>query len=278
MLYIILPVHNRFDVTFNFIKCLELQSYKEYHLILVDDGSTDGSEKVADGKIKNFTLIKGNGDLWWAGSLQKGINWLIDNNIDKSSFVLFANDDISFESSFLEVGINLVKNRGGMVSANEVSFHDKNEIIIETGVKANFNNLTFEISKNPDEINCLPTRALFTTIENIVITGNFHPKVLPHYLSDYEYTYRALKKGIKLSTSNELLIQSNPFLSGYRKFSEISFWEFLQKYFSKKSVNNPIYYTNFVIFTSNYIFIPINIIRIWLGAIKNIFSFYLRKH
>ena len=144
MLYIILPVHNRVEITLNFIKLLELQSYSEYHLILVDDGSTDGSDKVADRKIKNLTLIKGDGNLWWAGSLQKGIDWLFKNQIDKKSLVLFTNDDIVFGSSFLDIGIKLVKTRGGMVSANEVCIEGNNQIIKETGVKANFNYLTFE--------------------------------------------------------------------------------------------------------------------------------------
>jgi glycosyltransferase involved in cell wall biosynthesis len=37
--YILLPVHNRKEVTQSFIKCLNAQSVKDFHLVLIDDGS-----------------------------------------------------------------------------------------------------------------------------------------------------------------------------------------------------------------------------------------------
>ncbi|MCK5537931.1 MAG: glycosyltransferase family 2 protein, partial [Bacteroidales bacterium] len=39
MIYIILPVHNRKKITEKFIKCLVKQTYQDFKLILVDDGS-----------------------------------------------------------------------------------------------------------------------------------------------------------------------------------------------------------------------------------------------
>ena len=45
-LYILLPVHNRCDITREFIDCLKAQTFQDYHLVLIDDGSTDGTEQM----------------------------------------------------------------------------------------------------------------------------------------------------------------------------------------------------------------------------------------
>ena len=70
MIYIILPVHNRKVTTEKFIKSLVAQTYKEFKLILVDDGSTDGTDKMVLSYIPDGIILKGDGNLWWAGGLQ----------------------------------------------------------------------------------------------------------------------------------------------------------------------------------------------------------------
>ena len=75
-IYILLPVHNRREITGDFIDCLEAQTWQHYHLVLIDDGSTDGTEQMVRERVENLTVIRGNGDWWWAGCLQQGFNFL----------------------------------------------------------------------------------------------------------------------------------------------------------------------------------------------------------
>jgi glycosyltransferase involved in cell wall biosynthesis len=75
-IYILLPVHNRREITKVFIDCLEAQTWQNYHLVLIDDGSTDGTEQVVRERVENLTVIRGNGNWWWAGCLQQGFNFL----------------------------------------------------------------------------------------------------------------------------------------------------------------------------------------------------------
>ena len=69
---IILPVHNRFKTTENFIRHLLKQDYDNYHLILIDDGSTDGTSEMVLSLMPAAKIIKGDGSLWWGGALQEG--------------------------------------------------------------------------------------------------------------------------------------------------------------------------------------------------------------
>ena len=52
-IYILLPVHNRVEITTRFCECLLLQSYANYKLILIDDGSTDGTADVVKSIVSN---------------------------------------------------------------------------------------------------------------------------------------------------------------------------------------------------------------------------------
>ena len=95
--YILLPVHNRKKITANFIACLKNQSYSNYHLILIDDGSNDGTSEMVRNEIENLTVITGKGNWWWGGALHQGYKWIKKNVSDKNSFVLIINDDTEFK-------------------------------------------------------------------------------------------------------------------------------------------------------------------------------------
>ena len=73
-IYILLPVHNRREITRDFIDCLVAQTWQNYHLVLIDDGSTDGTDQMVREQVENLTVIRGKGEWWWAGCLQQGFD------------------------------------------------------------------------------------------------------------------------------------------------------------------------------------------------------------
>ena len=114
-LYVLLPVHNRITITDGFIACLLSQTFKNYHLILIDDGSNDGTSEMVRSKVPNLTIIRGQGDWWWAGSLQQGLNCLKSQQLSNDDLVLFINDDFLlgehkfFEAMFFDAVGDLVR-------------------------------------------------------------------------------------------------------------------------------------------------------------------------
>lgn len=263
--YILLPVHNRCAVTEQFIGCLADQNYSNYHLILIDDGSADGTAEMVKAKIRNLTVIKGRGDWWWAGSLQQGINWLEKHDVESRSIVMFANDDITFEKDFLQKAVNIL---GSVETAFVLPFlrDEQKGLPEESGVEADLKNLTFISAATPDKINCLSTRGLLMRMVDLRRVGGFRPKLLPHYWSDYEFTIRAHRKGIRLCTRPDLAISLDRDQSGYRDFSTIGFIEFLRRYFSKRSLINPLYHTSFALLACPLSSLPLNVAKIWRNA------------
>ena len=269
-IHIMLPVHNRRVITEKIIDCLLAQSFSNFHLLLIDDGSTDGTSEMVKAKIDNLTIIKGAGKWWWAGSLQQGIDWLKRNAVDEKDVIVFMNDDVSFDDQFLQTAINLL-GKGDEFLLPQI-INKKTGEIEESGVHADLKKLTFIVARSAAEINCLPTRGLFMRMSTLCKVGDFYPRLLPHYLSDYEFTIRAYKLGFTLRTSSKLLISVDSTASGFREFEGLSLLEFIRKYFSAKSPTNPIYWTAFTLLVSKKFFIPWNMLRIWLNASKTIFN------
>ena len=57
--FLLLPVHNRKEVTGEFIQCLLRQTYQSYRLVLIDDGSTDGTAEMVSQAIPGVVVIQG---------------------------------------------------------------------------------------------------------------------------------------------------------------------------------------------------------------------------
>lgn len=270
-IYILLPVHNRRAVTEHFVDCLAAQKYSNYHLLLIDDGSTDNTDQMVQAKIENTTVLKGKGNWWWAGSLQQGINWLESNNAKDHEIILFANDDITFDTDFLSAAVFTLD---GMKNSLLLPYLRDNETGVpqESGIEANLRDLTFRPATSKDKINCLPTRGLFMRMEVLRRIGGFYPRLLPHYLSDYEFTIRAHKNGLHLCTSADIAISLDRSQTGYHSFDDTKFLNFIKKYFSKKSVSNPVYHTSFIILTNTLSEMPRNFFKIWRNAGALVFS------
>jgi len=266
-IYVLLPVHNRRAVTASFVDSLKAQTFSNYHLVLIDDGSTDGTAEMVRESIPTATVLRGKGDWWWAGSLQRGLDWLEQENVPDDAIVLFTNDDVEFGPDYLERAAALMKGKQRTLVLSRTR-DPLTGAIDETGVTADLRRLTFTISKSSESINCLPTRGLFAHWSDVKKIGGFHPTLLPHYLSDYEYTIRAHKRGMRCETSSELVITSNEKTTGYREIKEASMKSALAKLFSKKASGNPVYWTSFVILTVPPPWIIPGLMRVWVGGAR----------
>lgn len=267
--YVLLPVHNRRALTEQFVLCLVAQTYQNFRLVLIDDGSTDGTAEMATGHLPGTAVLRGKGNWWWAGSLQQGLDWLRREGIAEEALILMINDDLKVGPEYLERAVRLMAGKQKTFLLSQ--FHGAIEgIAEENGTHVDLQTLDFSVAESPDQINCLSTQGLFAYWKDVEAVGDFHPRLLPHYLSDYEYTIRAHRLGFMLETSPELLIDLNRDSTGYHKIAEKNFWVFLKKFFSVKSPGNPIYFSVFVVLACPRRWIAGNLFRIWNNTRKGI--------
>lgn len=93
---IITPVHNRRELTLQFLKSLSRidRSGLNIHAIIVDDGSTDGTTEAVSEKFPEVEIIKGDGNLWYTGGTNRGIEAALRHNPD---YILCVNNDSILE-------------------------------------------------------------------------------------------------------------------------------------------------------------------------------------
>ena len=275
-LYILLPVHNRCEITKKFIDCLVAQTYQNFHLVLIDDGSIDGTEQMVREKIDNLTVLKGNGSWWWAGCLQQGYDWLKENKINDSDTILIINDDVIIEKDFLAKGKSLLSAGNQSILLAQFRFSADSQPI-ETGIDADLKHLSFANASSPEKINCLSTRGIFLKWSDFLIIGGFHPRLLPHYWSDYEFTIRANRKGYKCLTSPEISLLPMLQESGRQDLDYSSFFSLLSSLFSTKSIPNPVHKISFIFLACPVKWWPRNFFRIFFETTKIILSYPLRE-
>ena len=189
------------------------------------------------------------------------IQFFEKKKISYDDSVFITNDDVVFGKEFLAKGISILeKNKQTLLLAQ---FQDEdNSPPEETGVHVDFKKFSFSIASSSEDINCLSTRGLFLKWRDFVDIGGFHPTILPHYLSDYEFTIRAHKKGYRCLTSPDVTLSPKLHETGRLGLDYSSYFRLLGSLFSIKSYNNPVYQISFIFLVCPGRWIPRNLLKI----------------
>ncbi len=119
-------------------------------------------------------------------------------------------------------------------------------------------------------MNCFSTRGLFLPARDFLELGGFHPRLLPHYLSDYEFTIRARRSGYELCSDPRVLLWYNPNTTGFRSPADGAVRQYLSETLSTRSVSNPIYWTTFLFLACPRRHLARNLFRVWRGFARGL--------
>ena len=127
MIYIIIPVFNRWHFTELCLLSLLKQNFHKYKIVVVDHGSTDGtSEKIAT-QFPLVIVITGDESMWWAAATNLGVQYAISNNAD---FVLTLNNDLEVNSDYLNSLLKIYyENKPCLVGSLTVDIKNQDKIL-----------------------------------------------------------------------------------------------------------------------------------------------------
>ena len=249
MIHVIIPVFNRLNLTKKCLYSLNNQkNAKDLNIIIVNDGSTDGTEQYLKNNFPQITVLNGSGSLFWGGAISLGIEYVIKISQSKD-WVLLVNNDVELSQDAIS---NLIKeaekkDRKVIVGALTVNADDKTTIITSgTIVKSWFLNITKHVYKgicvnqildrDPIMVDFLTGRSLLHPVEIFYTAGNYDAKTFSHYGADDEFSMRVKKYGF----STLLCLSSIVFLHQNEKYEKkkIDFKNFFFTIFGKKSSSN----------------------------------------
>ena len=138
MFYILVPVYNVEKYIDNSIQSVINQTFTNWNLLLVDDGSTDGCGNICDkySKFDNRIIVLHKKNQGLISARRTAINYVIDNNQYNNSYVVFLDSDDSLKENALETIKNYIELSGSEMIIYGMDKIYNNEII----QRFNYNN------------------------------------------------------------------------------------------------------------------------------------------
>jgi len=245
---VILPVHNRKDVTLNCLNTLYSFRCDKYRLfyVLVDDGSTDGTGNAVNKYFPDVKVLKGDGNLWWAGGVNKGFEYV--KNYLSCDFVLLMNDDSTFKQSTLDVLIDYISDKNNVCASSIAIIGETNKIYCAGhAMNGRFSNCLplyqgcVMNNSIPKVIKCdsLSSRFVLMPFDIISKIGLFDNKNFPHAYSDIEYFLRAKSRGYSNVVLSESVVKTS-INTNYMRYSFVNMdrTQYIKSFFSHKYGNN----------------------------------------
>jgi GT2 family glycosyltransferase len=255
MIYIVIPVYNRKELTFQCLQHLAKQLYKNFTVIVVDDGSTDNTEDMIKQNFPETIILKGDGNLWWAGATNLGIKYVqqVSKNI-LEDYILTLNNDLIIENNYLTEFISLITLYPKSIIGSIALDINNKEHLLFSGLAWNkaiakvtpiaaqkFNNsyANLKLYNKIIHTDLLPGRGVLIPLIAFNEVGLYDEKNFPQYVADEDFSVRAQKAGYKLLLHPNIYVLSHANETG-TDFNNIKFnFSYLKHvFFSIKSPLN----------------------------------------
>ena len=202
---VVMTCHNRRERTQASIESIRrsarhLPRGYSVHIIVVDDGSTDGTHQLLQSLRPHLSILRGDGQLFWNGGMRRAFGLALEQNHD---FYLWLNDDVVlFETAMpqmLETHDALIKKygNGGIVVGSTCD--DRGQITYGgRRRRSKLNPLWLSFVYSTDQALSCETfngNCVLISANAAETLGNLDPAFV-HNMGDLDYGFRALKKGV----------------------------------------------------------------------------------
>ena len=237
---IVVPVHNRLSHTQQLLAELRSSDHDEAMIVVVDDGSTDGTSEYLQERDPDVLVLHGGGDLWWSGSANLGCRFAIDRGAEV--LVLLNNDDVRVSENCIDELVRCVDSSGGCASA--VALTGTSDRILQAGglTRWPFRGIELRESGRPFrredrvvECDWLPGMTLAFSAELFEELGGFDAEAFPQYCGDADFTLRARRHGRRCLVSYNCFVSNDEKTSGMHFYSRVSPVAFVSGLFSLRS-------------------------------------------
>jgi GT2 family glycosyltransferase len=254
MVYALIPAHNNKPEVLQVLRCLERQRYGDLEVLLVDDGSTDGTGEEVRRRFPRVRVLQGDGQLWWTGANVLGVSDVTER-ARTGDFILLLNNDVSMDDDYVGELVKCSEHLGRAIVGSTIVDDERRDCMVaglrldrRLRVTEQTDAAAIRESEYDDQVDVLPGRGTLVPLEVFRRIGTFNRRRLPHYGADYEFSIRARRAGFRLAVSHRAKVYAKLRITGLYPPDRprISFAECARLLCSRKSTANFRYYLNYV--------------------------------
>ena len=221
---IVIPTHNRADCLKLLLTQLNSQANvpARVHIIVVNDGSVDGTQTMLEKDFSGVTVVRGDGTWWYTRSVNEGLKAALGMEADT---IITLNDDIEICPDYLSnilsssakypdslIGsISLTKENPPKVTFSGI--RKKNRYIQKSWEYLPYYSAVDMTSLSGTFPSMeLPGRGMLIPVRVLKRTGLFD-ELFFQYGSDYDFCTRARKFGFQTFISHDAVVYSHDVLT-----------------------------------------------------------------
>jgi GT2 family glycosyltransferase len=204
---VVIPVHGRLPLTLRFIESFRQVRYAPYQLIIVDDGSPDDTTAVLAREHPEIILLRGDGNLWWAGATNLGVRFALEQGFD---YVLTINNDAVVSTDFLERLVATAQDNPASIVGCRINYKEPVNRVWGVGGYTDWENTGFPLQlhdygceerevlrrrPNPFPVELLTGCGTLVPVACYQDVGLYDARMFPQYHADAEFTLRAARQG-----------------------------------------------------------------------------------
>jgi hypothetical protein len=248
---ILIPVHNGIEFTRKCLQNLHEALYgreeipQAYKIVVIDDGSTDGTAEWITASYPECTLLKGSGSLWWSGAINAGARWAIE--IWNADYLVLWNNDIVIPGDYFQVLNRILQEYDQNTIVGSKIYADKafrtlwsagGQFNPRTGKKymKGYYQPDGEAYDHPLEADWLTGMGTIVPRQVVEKTGYWDNRNFPQYYGDTDFTLRAKNLGCRIIVHPDLKISNDAGNSGIKTAN--TFHELMTALKSIKSLHN----------------------------------------
>ena len=262
MLYIVIPVFNRQQFTRACLLSLRQQTHTGFRVVVVDDGSTDGTPQMLAEDFPEVDVVTGDGTLFWTAGVNAGIRRAL---VLGATRIMTMNNDVLALPDFVAQMLRWAdRHPRAILGALELDAASGQPVY--GGERLDWRTNTRQdllTALPPTEhhglhaVTYLPGRGLLIPLEVIEEIGLFDEKRLPHYLADFDYTSVARRHGFPVFCNYDARLSTYPDESGQEQTRrEHSLRGYFQHLFGIRGGGNLRNFTHFTIKNCPRPFLP----------------------
>jgi GT2 family glycosyltransferase len=286
---VIVPLYNKAPYVSRAIRSVLVQDSSFAEIIVVDDGSTDGTAGLVKARFPGTVLLRGDGNLWWTGATNLGLQYALEH-AGARDFILLLNNDITLQPDFQEVITrSAMHHPGALIGSVALSDEDKTTIA-DGGIRINWRTAKYTALAAGEDyqtvvrrgiavepVDVLTGRGTLVPVQVFRRVGLYDQKHLPHYGADYEFSIRARRAGFHLLVDYRCVVFVNLKSTGMRNERGAIQWSDLgRSYFSRRSPYSLRYRWNFARLACPSPLLPTFFVfdtaRVLLGPLRNQFG------